>query len=311
MDNDKMNHDNESGKTKQKAGLGAIRPDDKTEQLFKQMAADNFNSQTECFQAIFYHYLNDQADLKKTEALNCDGEISIISKDLNDILYQFKSISKKAQDKIISVQSNAKQEADNFLLDKETFQSRIDYLEKRNNELEKTNSVFTEVKQSLEDKIIKLEDINVKQSSSLKTTEESLKDKDKKIMDAEDFKEKVSREMHSLQMTITRLTEELEVKSSKIHNLEISNDSLNATINELKNLQTAHLEAIEAGYKSKIADLESKLNSQKDNNQETINQALKNQSIIFEADKKLAISELKLELADCKEKLAHALTAAK
>ena len=151
-----MDNLNEDNKNKPKAGLGGVRPDAYTMEKFKSGAKDNNMSQTKFFESIFWSYLSKDKENKKEDALSLEGEISLLSQDLNSMFEHIKTIAEKAQNTIISIKSNAEQNEKNLSLDLDTANKKVAELQKRNEELEISNSTFSEVKANLEAKTLNL-----------------------------------------------------------------------------------------------------------------------------------------------------------
>lgn len=303
--------DEEKEKTKQKTGLGGVRPDDFTTDKFKELAKENDISQTEMFKRIFYRYLSDIRKEKQQEALSLDGEINNIAIYLDNMLSEFKKIAEKAQNTVISTKSNAEQTIKNLTLDVDTLNKKLTELEKRNQELELSNSTYTEVKNSLENNITELkkliESIN-KEKDHLKT---ELIAKNKKLSDLEEnYKRTVDSYMSenkALAGTVNNLRNELDTYHNKIKNLEISNSSLDDTIKNLQNLKKSEIDAIEEKYKLQIQDLEIKLRNSKENKDKEIQSIKRSIETEMTASRKEETANLKLELANIKEKYSETL----
>lgn len=308
FDNNNDINENLDPKKKQKPGLNAVRPDDFTEQRFKDMAKDQNLSQTEMFNRIFWNYIKDQNSERRQLALNLEAEVNLISKDLNSILNHFKTISEKAQDTIISIETNAEQTEKNLTLDIDTLHKKLEALEKRNAELEKTNEAFTEIKKGLEGSLTELQEELSKKDDELKALKESSKEKDKAIRELEKQAERDVKEIKALQQEKDRHDEETAAKAIRIHNLETANSSLQATIESIESMKKAEIAAIEAKNQAVIKEIKVRLESLQEKHEEAIQNAVNNVKTEMEAEKKLAIAEIKLELAEAKEKLAAAMT---
>lgn len=297
----------EKAKPKQKAGLNSIRPSDYVEEQFKKMAKEKKLSQTEMFYRIFWNYIRDEENERKQLALNLESEISLISKDLGNILQHFKSITDKAQNTIISIKSNAEQTQNNLSTDINTLQSKLDELTKRNVELELFNSTFNEVKTNLEFQVLEMaENIN-KKDNELKEAKEIIKAKDKSIKDLEkniDLMEKNAdksdQEIHRLKMDVNSL-------ETKVRRLESTNDSLSDTINSIDSLKKSEISSIESKFKLIVEELELKLSRFEELKVKEIERIQNNIISQYEADKTMAIAESKLELADLKSKYGETL----
>lgn len=287
---------NREEKKKQKAGLNAIRPNDYIEQKFKNMANEKDLSQTEFFEQIFWNYLKKDNQEKRNEALNCEGEINLIAKDLDNILTNFKSIADRAQNRIIAINSNTEQTLGNLNLEIDTLQKKCEELEKRNSELEKTNSLFTEVKTDLEKQIQNITIEVEKRTSEIVSLKEDNRDKGKNIKELEKQLALDAKEISSLKQENSKLQDESGNKETRIKNLEITCSGLQSSAERIEVLKKAEIEAIEARNKTIISDLQNKIKS--------IAGTLQSE---MEAEKKLALAEIKLELADTKERLAEAL----
>lgn len=301
------------GETKksQKAGLGAIRPDDYTEETFKKMAKDRNISQTEMFEQIFWSYIRENRNENRNEALNCDSEINLIAKDLDNILRIFKGITEKAQDKIISITSNAEQTQKNLETDLDTRTKKIKALEERNTELERANEAFTEIKHGLQESIIKLNNEHTKKDEEIKELKETNREMEKSIRDMEKQAEINEKATAALKKENSTMEEEKAAKATRIHNLETTNNSLQATIENMETMKKAEIAAIEAKNQAIIAELQSKLQAVTESKEAAVKEAIRNLKTEMESDKKLAIAEIKLELADTKEKLAETISSKK
>ena len=289
--------DRQESKKKQKAGLNAIRPDDYTEQKFKTMAREKQLSQTEFFERIFWDYLSRDKQEMRNEALNCEGEINLIAKDLENILNHFKSIVDKAQNKVITVTSNSEQTIGNLKLEIDTLQKKCENLEIRNAELEKTNGVFTEVKADLEKQIQDLAVEVEKRAAEIVSLKESNKDKDRSIKELEKQLSLNEKEINSLKQENLKLQDEVTNKSILIRNLEVTCSGLQSSVERIETLKKAEIEAIEARNQATVSQLQNKINSIEEN--------LRSE---MEAEKKLAMADIILELAQTKERLAELLS---
>ncbi|MGE4283871.1 MAG: hypothetical protein AB7G87_09145 [Clostridia bacterium] len=294
-------------KKKQKAGLNAVRPDDYTEQKFKGMAKERNLSQTEMFERLFWDYIKAENDVKKHQALNLEGEINLISKDLNSILLHFKTIADKAQNTVISLKTNAEQTESNLALEVDTLSKKIQELEMRNLELEQANGAFTEIKNGLDKRISELTDTVGTKDTEIKELKETIKEKDKLIKDMEKEISISNKELKSLDITINNLQDEVRSKDTKIKSLELSNNSLTDALNNVEVLKKSELSSIEAKYQLVISDMETKIKSSRDQKDKEIQILKDSLKIEFEADKKMAIADMKLELADMKNKYVETL----
>lgn len=298
-------------KKKQKAGLNAVRPDGFIEEKFKTMAKDNRLSQTEMFNRIFLSYLRDVRYEGRKEALNCESEINLISTNLNNILQHIKSIAEKAQDKIISISNNGEQAKNNLSTDLDTANKKIEFLENRNKELEKSNEIFTELKENMTKNITDLKEVLAKSEGECRTLKEDNKSKDKLIHEMEkqiELKDKLFAEMKKEK---ERAEEEKALTQAKAHNLESANSSLQETINNMETAKKAEISAIDARWQAINAELREQLNTTRETQGTAIKEAVERTRIEMEAEKKLALADLKIELAASKEKLAETLSSVK
>lgn len=297
-----------SSKKKQKAGLNAVRPDDYVENKFKDMAKENGISQTDMFNRIFLSYIRTQNNENKQSALNIESEINLISKDLNNIFSNFKSIADKAQNTIISIKTNAKQTEKNLTLNIDTLNKKNEELEKRNAEIEQSNSAFNEIKNTLGTKIKELEENSNLKNNELQDDAVQLKDREKTIRELKKQVDVLEKSNMRLEKEVNRIHENLNTSEIKINNLEQSNASLNAAFNTLGKIKKSEIEAVESEYQSKIIRLEEKIKSFEETKENEIKNIKDSLKIEYEAEKKLAIAEMKLELADVKSRYAEVVT---
>lgn len=306
-DNFKDNKTNQEKVKKQKAGLNAIRPDDYVEKRFKDLAKENNFSQTEMFNSIFWNYILDKKNEKKQLALNLESEINLISNDLNNILKHFKSISDKAQETIISITTNAEQTEKNLTSDIDTLGKQIEELKTRNSELELSNSTFNEVKANLESQLLEIAEKYKSNGIELTEANKTIKEKDKTIKDLEKNISLMEKNEYSSVKEINRLKGDLINLENNVKNLQSTNDSLNNTINSIDTLKKSEISSIESKYKLLIEELELKLRRLEESKQLEINQIKENISSQYEADKKMAIAESTLELAELKSRYGEVL----
>lgn len=297
-----------ASKKKQKAGLNAVRPDDYVENKFKDMAKENGVSQTDMFNRIFLSYIKNQNNENKQSALNVEAEIDLISKDLNNVLIHFKSIADKAQDTIICIQTNTEQTEKNLKLDIDTLTKKNEELTRRKTELEQSNNVFNEIKDTLEVKIKELnETVNLK-NSELQDLSDQVKDKDKTIKELRKQSDMLEKTNIRLEKEVGRIHEDLNTSEIKINNLEKSNASMNDTFIALEKLKKAEITSIQSKYQLLITGLEEKIKSYDAAKEKEIQRLRDSFKIEYEAEKKLAIAEMKLELADVKSRYAEAVS---
>lgn len=301
----------EQNKPKQKPGLGAVRPDDYTTDKFKEMANENNISQTEMFKRIFYNYLKNEREKKQQQALSLDSEINLISGNLNSILSIFKTITDKAQNTIISIETNADQTIKNLTLEIDTLKKQVTEYDNRNKELELSNSTFSEVKSSLENNIRELTELTGRLQKEKEQIKNDLIFKNKKLTELEENYKRTSEsytsENKSLAGIVNNLRNELDTYHNKIKNLEISNSSLDDTIKNLQNLKKSEIDAIEEKYKLQIQDLEIKLKNFKESKDKEIQSIKRNIETEMTAARKEETADLKLELANMKEKYSETL----
>lgn len=297
----------ENEKKTQKPGLNAVRPDDFTEQKFKDMAKELNLSQTDMFKHIFWSYIKEQNNERRQLALNLEAEINLISKDLNSVLQHFKSISEKAQDTIISIKTNAEQTEKNLSLDIDTLQKKVEELSKRNAELELSNSAFNEVRTTLELELQGAIEINNKKDSELKEAKESIKERDKSIRDMEKQISLLEKNTTKSDQEVVRLQDDAKALETKIKSLQRTNDSLNDTLNRMDSLKASELSSTEAKFKLLITELESKLGRFEETKIKEMQQLQNSMKAEYEADKKMAVAEIKMELADLKSKYGEIL----
>lgn len=278
-------------KRKQKAGLNAIRPDDFTENEFKKMAKSRGLSQTQLFEKIFYSFLRDESREKQESTLPLESEINLISGNLSSILEHFKSIASKSQDTVITLKNNSKQIEKNLNTEINTLKKKIEELESRNIELEKTNSIFTEIKDDLEKKILELQESNDLKNAEVYDMKKALKKKDEIINELNTDLIKSNKELKEIK-------EDIYNKNIKIKNLEVSNSSLEDTLNTLEDLKKAEMSSVESKYKNKISELEDFIKTADTDKENSLKNLEKSLKLEFEANKKLAIAEMTLNVAN-------------
>lgn len=330
-------------KKRQKPGLNAVRPNDYVEHKFKDMAKEENLSQTEFFERLFWNYLKVKDEEERQDALNLGSEINLISKDLNSILLHFKSIAERAQDTILSLKANAEQAETNRTLEIDTLNKTVEALAKRNEELEKSNRVFHEVKAGLESKLLGLEELNSTLKKEVKARMEELQEKDKKLQEADRTINALQKEVLNGQNEVKKLIRELsekqddmQTKDLRIRTLEQAISGMSDTLNTMDTLKKAEIASIEAKYLLTITELEKKLSEHDENkardilaieekykktieeknaqitavedrNQKEIDALRKTLKSEYEASKKLAIAQMKLDLAEMNSKYAEAV----
>lgn len=283
---------------KQKPGLNAVRPDDSIERSFKDMAANRGLSQTEMFERIFLSFITQERESKQQQAIDYTSEINLISNNLNNILNHFKGITKKAQETVLTISSNAEQTQKNLNFEVDTMKKKAEDLEKRNIELEEINKVFSDVKNSLEDTISK-------QNSELAEIKSILREKDIQIKDQDKAIRIMEKSSENLQKENDKLSEELRNNESKLKSLETSNNNLQATLFSIETFKKSEIAAIDTKYKSIISNLEDQIknfNNTKEKELKTLENRVR---IELDAEKKMAIADMKLKLADMKGKYAE------
>ena len=307
-----MDNLNEDNKNKPKAGLGGVRPDAYTMEKFKSGAKDNNMSQTKFFESIFWSYLSKDKENKKEDALSLEGEISLLSQDLNSMFEHIKTIAEKAQNTIISIKSNAEQNEKNLSLDLDTANKKVAELQKRNEELEISNSTFSEVKANLEAKTLNLSEENKQQAKAIDEYKKDVISKEKRIKELEETLKKTEnlyeKESKTIELQKDQLQDELISKNNEINNLKTSISSLKDTVNNIELMKKSELEATESKYKLKIAELELKLdlyNEDKAKEIESIKRTLLSE---LTAEKKEEVADMKLQLANMTAKYADIIT---
>jgi len=300
---------------KEKKSLGGVRPDDYLLEKFKDIAKEKDISQSEMFNRIFYYYLNGDREKKQEQALNLDSEINLISKDMENMLSHFKNMASKAQDTLISLRSNTEQTEKNLLLDIDTAAKKEEEYKKRNDELELFNSTFSKIKDDLSEQVALLTQKNGKMNETLEHQKNEIEEKSKKIKSLEDSIERMDKitekESNNLKATIKEIQEEAQVKDTKIRNFETTISSLNDTINNISVLKKAEIESVNSKYEAQIAELNSSINLLKNNRDNEMIALRKNLEVEFNADKKEAVADIRIKLAEMKEKYAESITEAK
>lgn len=287
---------------KQKAGLGAIRPDDYVENEFKKMAAHKKLSQTEMFECMFWNFIKGEDKEKKEQAINYESEINLISKDLNNVLSHIKSITEKAQNTVIAVNSNAEQTEKNLKLELDTVSKKLEEIEKRNLELEQTNEMFNYIKNSLDAKIVEFNEILDKKSTEIKELKVLVKERDNQVKELDKENSVLKSENSKLQSKNQNLLEQAYNNETKIKSLEVANTNFQSTINNIELLKKAEISAVEEKYQSIIYELNAKIRAYDEAKNKEIEDIKNRITTKMEAERKLSLAESKLELVDMKNK---------
>lgn len=247
---------NNNIKSKQKAGLNAVRPSDYVEDEFKDMAKEQKISQTDLFERMFWNYINDMRGESRENAIMLGDEVNLISKDLESILKHFKTIVERSQDTVKTVKAHGEQKEKNLSLDVETHKERIKELETRNSELEETNKVFIEVKSGLEDKLNTMTYRNNELIGENKTYKVELSDRDKLIRNLGKENEQNQTEITRLKRLNEEISEKLSTKDNRINSIEATNSSLKDTISAFEQLKKAEIASMQAQYEADIMSRE-------------------------------------------------------
>jgi len=290
---------------KQKAGLGAVRPDNYTEGRFKEMASEMGLSQTEMFEKLFWYYISKEREEEQQQAIEYKSEINLISKELSNILNHFKGITEKAQETVLNITTNAEQTEKNLTTKIDTLSKRIEELKNRNMELEKTNNVFEDVKARLENEIVELKDTLKNKEIELTSLEDSVEEKNGDLKELRKQIESLEKDNDKQHKEVIRLSTELNNKATRIQSLDSLNNNLQNTLNSMDKLKKSEIESIETKYQSIISDMESKLKTfdeHKKNELENLENRIRTE---LNAEMKMAIADSKLELADMKSKYAE------
>lgn len=304
---------------KQKAGLGAVRPDDYTKTKFKEMASNVNVSQTEMFERLLWSYVTKEREEEKRQAIDYKSEINLISMDLNNILNHFKSITEKAQETNLGITANAEQTEQNLTTKIDTLNKRIEELETRNRELEKTNDVFEDIKVSLENrnremedsmksKEIELQDIIKNRDIELTDFKSLLKENNVDLKESKKQVESLEKDNDKQHKEITRLSNELNNKEARLHSLESLNSNLQSTVNSMDKLKKSEIESIEAKHSFIVSEIERKLKEIDEHKKIELENLENTIRTELNADKKLAIADSKLELVDFKNRYNELLS---
>lgn len=292
-------------KKKQKAGLNAVRPVDYVEDEFKNMAKNKNLSQTELFENMFWSYIRDGREERRENAISFEGELGILSKNLENIMKSFKAIATNSQDTVLSLKGSTEQIEKNLNIEIGTLNLKLVELTNRNTELEDTNKVFNEVREGLKSEISNISDIVLERETENNNLQEDITEKDKAIKSYEKTIVALERDNKVLVGENSGLLETIILKDSKLRNLESTNVSLQNTVNSMESLRKSEISSIESRYKTEIAALSSKIRGnelEKEKEQNHIKASLKSE---YEADKKMALAEVILQLADMKGKYAE------
>jgi hypothetical protein len=269
----------------QKAGLNAVRPDDYVERTFKDLAKDKGKSQTELFEAMFWNYINKEKEEEMEMALSYKSEINLISGDLDNILNHFKAITEKAQNTIIAERNNANQRIQNLQKDLETSELKNKELIEKNTEILASNETFTVIKEDLGQVIDKL----------------------KKELEAKDD------ELFALQKLAEENTIVNSKNSAKIMELEATLKEKELDLRETK--ESLHKQTLNTELESErrtrleldIMNLKQELRDLKENHKEEMASLEKALILKYEAEKNMAIVDIKLQLIDIKNELQEKL----
>jgi DNA repair exonuclease SbcCD ATPase subunit len=297
--------DNSQEKKKQKAGLNGVRPDGYIEDHFKEMAKDNNLSQTKLFERMFWNYITDNRGEKRENAISFDAELSLLSTNLENIMQNVKSIATKSQDTVVSLKSNTDQMKKNLNIETETLKLRIEEITNRNTELENTNKVFSEIREGLESKISNHSDIVLEGEVENKKLREVIKEKDNEIKSYEEKIRILEKDNKGLSSDNLGLLEKITQRDIKLSNLESTNVSLQNTVNSMESLRKSEISSIESRYKTEIAALSSKITESDTEKEKEITLIKTSLKAEYEADKKMALAEVILDLADMKGKYAE------
>lgn len=292
-------------KKKQKAGLSAVRPDNDIEDNFKNMAKDKNLTQTKLFENMFWDYIRDGREAKRENAISFDGELGLISIHLESILIYFKTIATKSQDTVISLKSNTEQIEKNLKLEIETLNLKLVELTNRNTELENTNKIFNEIREGLEAKILKLSDTALLRETENKKILEDIKGKDNEIKSNKKTIELIEKDKKELATVNATLLENIILKDSKLGNLESTNVSVQNTVNSMESFRKSEISSIEARYQTEITALNSKINGYDADKEKELKRIKASMKSEYESDKKMALAEVILQLADMKGKYAE------
>jgi len=296
---------------KQKPGLNAIRPDDETRELFKEMAQNKNKSQTQMFKIILEEYVSNKTDEKRANALNLKAETGMIKYYLERVTEEFNKIANYAQDSIIQLEENNEQNEKVHNMKIDTLNKKIEEIELKNSELAISNSTFTEVKTQLEKNILEVSELNNKLQEENKNLKSDVKTKDKKLAELDEAYNRLDNvsgtEIKSLQDAKKNLQNDLDTLHAKIKNLELSNNSLEDTIKKITELKQAEIGSIEGRYKLKLEELELQLRHSTENKDKEIQSIKRNIETEMTAARKEETANFKLELAEYKERFSELL----
>jgi chromosome segregation ATPase len=276
---------NQKKSKSQKAGLNAIRPEVYIERSFKDLAKDKGKSQTELFEAMFWNYINKEQEKEMEMALSFKSEINLISSDLDNILKHFIAITEKAQNTIIVERNNASQKIENLQTELETAELKNKELIGRNKELETSNEAFTSIKGELFQEIDKLK--------------RGLESKDTQISTLQKDGEEKNILLSKYSARIAELEATLKEKELDLRGLKDSfHKQMSAIEGEVE--KRNRLEFDIAALKQELKDMKGSHKEEK----ESLEKAL---VLKYEAEKSLAIVDIKLQLIDIKNELQEKL----
>lgn len=292
----------DSSDKKQRSGLGGVRPGEFAETRFKELAQEMGISQSRMFETIFYSYLADLRSEKKEKALGCESELELIGQNLDHVANHIRSIVSKAQSTILSHEDSARQTNETNGIRVQTLNSKIEELSIRNEELEGTNLIFTEIKAGLDDKIASLSAEAVEHREKQRDADAQIKEQDHLIKSLEKQVENAEREVRNLKMENTRLSDEAQSKTSKIAALETSFGSLHSTIEQLTALKNAEVEAVKAAGQREIQEYTDRIRRMEVAHTQELADITARVRMDMESTHRLEVAKLTLEIAKIKEK---------
>ncbi|MDT8718272.1 hypothetical protein IAI10_16515 [Clostridium sp. 19966] len=167
----------------------------------------------------------------------------------------------------------------------DTYQSKIKNLEIKNESLQSTLNSIEALKKA--------------EISSIEAKNQAIvTDYENRIKSIENAKAK----------NLNEITQRLRIDfESKIKNLEVNNENLKSTIDNIDSLKKAEISSIEEKYKTIINDYKIKIKNLESNKSKELNELTQRLKAEFEADRKIAVADIKLELVEMKSKYNEAL----
>lgn len=244
----------EKKKSTQKAALG-IRPSNKIEKEFKEIASTKGISQTKLFEQIFRAYTHRASEEYRSENLDCSLELQNLKNSTTVLLKSIEEIVTKSQYKIKAKNREVKamQEATDKKIELATLElnNRIAELEARNKELEKkledSNAIvtgFNTVKEDLDYKNDVLRNLLDSKDEEISCLKEQIKERDKAIKSLEKEIDNTAKEVTNIEKEVALIKEERNNVEAKLVSVQANNQMLQDTLNNFNIMKISEIEAI-------------------------------------------------------------------